>query len=69
MGFIAALLGKNNLEAELSSQLHGARTVVVDYLTKVAVVRACIDTLELRVIESVEGLKSELNLWAFFSGE
>jgi hypothetical protein len=43
-----------NLEAEPAAEFHGARTVIVDYLPKVPIVRTLIDSLELSVVEGIE---------------
>jgi len=57
------------LENELAAKLHRARTVVVGDRSEVPVVGARIDTLEVHMVEGIEGLKSEFDSRSFVSGD
>ena len=52
-------------ELKLSTELQRTGTVVIGDVSKIPVVGARIDALELGVIEGVEGLEAQLNLRSF----
>src|SRR3569833_3228002 len=57
------------LEDELAAELQFTRIVGAGYLSEVAIGKARIDTVDLRVVEGVEGFNTKLKMRILLAGE